>query len=68
MVVLALSDTCSAVPEGAASMSVITADLADPTGAQSVVDRSLALSDTWHIVINCAGVAFTRHPKLPSRC
>ena len=56
----ALSDTCSAVPEGAASMSVITADLADPAGAQSVVDRALALSDTWHIVINCAGVAFTQ--------
>lgn len=51
----ALAQTCAGAPDGA--ISVIEADLADPGGARSVVDRALALSDTWHIVVNCAGVA-----------
>jgi NAD(P)-dependent dehydrogenase (short-subunit alcohol dehydrogenase family) len=54
----ALSQTCGGAPEG--SMSVITADLADQDGAQSVVDRALAIADIWHIVVNCAGVAVTQ--------
>lgn len=54
----ALAETCAGAPVG--SMSVITADLADRAGAQHVVDRALSIADTWHIVVNCAGVAVTQ--------
>ena len=54
----ALRQTCSSAPGGA--ISVIEADLADPAGPQSVVDHALAVDDTWHIVVNCAGVAVTQ--------
>jgi NAD(P)-dependent dehydrogenase (short-subunit alcohol dehydrogenase family) len=51
----ALRETCAGAPDGA--ISIIEADLAEPAGAQSVVEAALALEGTWHIVVNCAGVA-----------
>ena len=51
----ALRETCAGAPDGA--ISIIEADLTEPAGAQSVVEAALALEGTWHIVVNCAGVA-----------
>lgn len=53
----ALVQTRAGAPDG--SIELIEADLADPAGGQSVVDRALPGDPTWHIVVNCAGVAVT---------
>jgi NAD(P)-dependent dehydrogenase (short-subunit alcohol dehydrogenase family) len=55
----ALSESCTTAPGGEAPISAIRADLGDLGGAQAVVDQALAVAETWHIVVNCAGVAAT---------